>query len=93
MRELNLVIEILINLKNAMGDGETDPYLLSPDAYEDVNANTFQRVLEMMIEEDLINGVALVSYGIDKVMAGKNQAKITLRGLEYLEQHYAMGWK
>ena len=89
MDNFNIIYKILKNLEIAMDYDEFDIESISAETLG-ISENRWNAIIEMMINENYIKGVAIINnIGGRGVKIGRD-IRITLAGLEYLENNSMM---
>ena len=88
---IKLIYKILKILENSMDYPELDVDRLSPEALG-TPLNRRNAILEMLLKKGYIDGIAIKKYGDEEssVILGLENIKITVDGLEYLEDNSLM---
>ncbi len=91
MKENNfkIIYKILSELETAMDDESIDKNKINAKAFE-ITENRWKAILKMLIDNDYIKGVSMKSYDNSYIVIGLENAKITLKGLEYLSENSIM---
>lgn len=92
MKEFSVIYKILKGLRDAMDRDEFDALQLDPEVLG-ISENRRDALLVMIQKEGYIEGLRLVQYdGMDapKVLMKLSHPRITLKGLEYLEENSFM---
>lgn len=89
MDNFKIIYKILRYLEKAMDYDEPDMDFISAKAMN-ISERKWSALMEMMVEEGYIDGVSVThSLGGDVLISGSNP-RITLRGLEYLNENSLM---
>ena len=89
MKEFKVIYKIL-NLLRALMGKDFDSSLFSPEFF-DVNKEKFDAIIEMLSDSGYITGVTIMRVdGETSPMVGIDRMRITLKGLEYLEENSVM---
>lgn len=84
-----IIYKILKYLKAAMDYDEADIEAISPQALG-VSENRWTHLLEMLVKDGYIRGID-IKYGAQgDVMLSISNVRITIKGLEYLEENSLM---
>ncbi len=89
MDNFKAIYKILKYLETAMDYDEVDTSRLSAEALN-ISENRRIRVLEMLIKEGYIDGVDVTRSIDGNVLLSMNAPRITLKGLEYLQENSMM---
>lgn len=92
MKEFSVIYKILKALRDAMDRDEFDALQLDPEALG-VSENRRNALLAMIQKEGYVEGLRLVQYdgmNASKVLMKLSHPRITLKGLEYLEENSFM---
>ena len=84
-----IIYKILKYLKNAMDYDEIDNSPISADTLG-ISRNRWMKIIEMLVSDGYIKGVS-VKYGTHgDVVVSAGSMRITIKGLEYLEENSIM---
>lgn len=91
MDNFKIIYKILKYLENCMGQAEIDTTPLTAEALH-VEQGKLDEILGMMLKNGYIEGAEAKYYVNSRtpVILNLNRAKITLKGLEYLEENSMM---
>lgn len=89
MDNFKAVYKILTALEKAMDLPEFDVMEIGPDALG-VSKERWSRYLEMMADVGYIKGVAFRANVLGETVASAKNIRITLKGLEYLQENPIM---
>lgn len=89
MDNFRAVYKILSALEKAMDLPEFDVMEIGPDALG-VSKERWRRYLEMMADVGYIKGVTLRANVLGETVANAKNIRITLKGLEYLQENSIM---
>ncbi len=89
MDNFNVIYKILKRLEKAMDYEEFDMEQISAESLG-INENKWCKIMEMLAQNSYIQGVS-VKYSIDgNVLISTSNPRITLKGLEYLNENSFM---
>lgn len=89
MDNFKAVYKILSALEKAMDYPEFDFSVIGPDALQ-VSQERWSRYIEMMVDAGYIKGANIKHTIIGETQADIRQMRITLKGLEYLQENSIM---
>lgn len=91
MEQFRIMYKILKILSQAMYVEERDPELISPEGL-DVSKAMLDNILQLLADEGYISGLTVKQYAHQSqpAITGYSGIKITMRGLEYLEENSMM---
>ncbi len=89
MDNFMVIYKILKYLETAMDYDEVDTSRLSAEALN-VSENRRIGILEMLVKEGYVDGVGVTRSMDGNVLLSMNAPRITLKGLEYLQENSIM---
>lgn len=91
MDNFKIIYKILKYLENCMGQAEIDTTPLKAEALH-TEQERLDEIIGMLLENGYIDGARAKSYVNSRtpIILNLNHAKITLKGLEYLEENSMM---
>lgn len=91
MDNFKIIYKILKYLESCMGQEEIDTTPLTAEALH-IGQGRLDEIIGMMLENGYIDGVKAKSYVNSRtpIILSLSRAKITLKGLEYLEENSMM---
>lgn len=88
MNNFDVIYKILKALERAMDYDELDMDMVSAERLK-ISENRLERIWEMLYREGYVEGVR-VRYGAKDVMVVVSNPRITLKGIEYLQDNSFM---
>lgn len=89
MDNFKAVYKILTSLEKAMDYPEFDTSIIEPEAIG-VSKERWARYIEMMSDVGYIKGVEINTYVTGETVVDIHNIRITLKGLEYLQENSIM---
>ena len=89
MDNFKVVYTILSTLEKALDIPEFDTSLISPEALG-ISKVRWERYMEMLLDCGYVKGVALQHYITGQTAVNIQDIRITLKGLEYLQENSIM---
>lgn len=87
--EFKIIYQLLLYLREAMRYIQPDDVKLQYEFYG-IPREQFEKIFALLVEDGYIAGVKVVRSETGTYIAGRNNARITLKGLEYLEENSVM---
>lgn len=89
MNNFNIIYKILKYLETAMDYDEVDMDFISPERLG-ISQNRWNSVIEMLAADGYIVGIAIKRGAQGEVVLSVSTPRITLKGLEYLNENSLM---
>lgn len=87
--EFKIIYQLLSYLREAMKYIQPDDTKLQYEFYG-IPREQFEKIFALLVEDGYIAGVKVVRSETGTFIAGRGNARITLKGLEYLEENSIM---
>jgi len=89
MKEFDVIYKILKYLRSAMDYDEIDADFISAEALG-ISQNKQTAIMAMLASEGYISGVSVKQGAQGDIIISSSRPRITLKGLEYLEENSLM---
>lgn len=91
MNNFSIIYKILKALERNMGRNEFDTEKIAPEALG-IDKGRRDELLKLLTENEYVSGLCIRQYvdGTEPIVLGIEHMRITLRGLEYLEENNLM---
>ncbi len=89
MKEFRIIYQILKTLRDATSYSEFDTDFISPETLG-INRELWTSIMEMLVEEGYIAGISVKRGAQGDVVLSVSSPRITLKGLEYLNENSLM---
>lgn len=88
-KNIKIIYKILKTLEVAMDYDEFDLEQISADVLK-ISENRWSKIMEMLCQNGFVQGVSVKYVGDGDVLVSVNSPRVTLKGLEYLNENSLM---